>query len=233
LQPALQQITWKNAEVLAAEKEFLEGGAREWINKPEGEFLQLHKALQREIIRLQFVSTGVKPSFELIEKLRLAPRTLVSISAEYGAFRDSNGMVRFEPNEQSAFLQGSTALDLRKEGSDSIDNCDFQWRFREARGPAGEGVEYFDAAQLGPNGTIRHWQAGDRFQPIGLAAATKVQDLFTNAKISAQEKRRRLVALDSGGKIFWAEGLRISELHKVTPRTTRILEWKWRRALQP
>ena len=66
-----------------------------------------------------------------------------------------------------------------------------------------------------------------------MTASAKLQDLFTNAKISAEEKRQRLVALDSDGKIFWTEGLRISELHKVTARTTRILEWKWRRRVQP
>jgi tRNA(Ile)-lysidine synthase len=229
-QPALQEITWRDAEVLAAEKEFLEAKAREWIDKPEGDFLQLHKALQREIIRLQFVSRGVKPSQEIIEKLRLAAPQIISFSAECGVIRDVYGRIRFEGVERPPFVNDSTEIDLRKEGSTTIGYCIFQWRLVEGRGPAGEGVEYFDAAQLGRSGIIRYWQAGDRFQPIGMAAATKLQDLFTNAKVPAAEKRRRLVAVDSSGKIFWAEGLRISELHKVTPRTTRVLEWKWRPA---
>ena len=228
-QPALQQITWRDAEVLAAEKEFLETKAREWIDKREDEFGRLHKALQREIIRLQFVSQGVRPSYELIERLRSAWGIMVSISAEYGVIRDTFGTVRFQTIERPAFLHDSTAIDLRREGSASIDDCEFQWRFIEERGPRGEGIEYFDAAQLGSSGTIRYWQAGDRFQPSGMASPAKIQDLFTNAKISAPEKRQSLVALDSGGKIFWAEGLRISELHKVTSATTRVLQWSWQR----
>ena len=230
-QPALQQISWRAAEVLAAEKEFLEASARNWLRKGGEEFTRLHSALQREIVRVQLVDLGVKPSFDLIETLRLSPNTAVSVSEKNLAFRDEDGRVRVDINEVLTFQRTEVALDLDKDGSTSIENCIFEWRFIEKRGLSGAGVEYFDAAQIGARVTIRYWQAGDRFQPIGMVSTAKLQDLFTNARISAEEKRRRLVAIDSTGKIFWAEGLRISEVHKVTPQTTRVLEWKWRRQM--
>jgi tRNA(Ile)-lysidine synthetase-like protein len=77
--------------------------------------------------------------------------------------------------------------------------------------------------------TLRHWAPGDRFQPSGLPKETKVQDLLTNIKVRAPEKRRRLLAVAQDGKIFWVEGLRISERHKVAAQTRRLLRWVWRR----
>jgi tRNA(Ile)-lysidine synthase len=229
VQAGLQQITWRAAEVLAAEKDFLEATAREFLKTPKGEYTRLHKALQREIIRLQLMGVGLKPSFDLIETLRLSANIPVSVSEKNSVIRDEDGQVRVVTGKTLTFHRTETSMDLDKNGSTSSDDCVFDWRLREGRGPAAAGVEYFDASQIGPRGTIRYWQAGDRFQPIGMATATKVQDLFTNAKVSAEEKRGRFVAIDADGKIFWVEGLRISELHKVTPQTTRVLEWKWRR----
>ena len=59
---------------------------------------------------------------------------------------------------------------------------------------------------------------------------SKLQDLFTNLKITVDEKRRRLLAVAGDGKIFWVEGLRISERHKIHPQTRRVLKWSWRHA---
>ena len=45
-----------------------------------------------------------------------------------------------------------------------------------------KGCEFFDADRVGGKITLRHWRPGDRFQPIGLKSAVKLQDLFTNRK---------------------------------------------------
>jgi hypothetical protein len=60
--------------------------------------------------------------------------------------------------------------------------------------------------------------------------AVKLQDLFTNAKVPAVERHRRLVAEAADGRVFWVEGLRMSEDFKLTPATRRILVWRWRSA---
>jgi tRNA(Ile)-lysidine synthase len=227
-QPSLGQISWKAAEILSAEKQFLEASARAWLAQDAENFSSLHKALQREIVRVQLLDLGVKPTHELIETLRSSEITPASVSASQAILRDPDGRLRFKENHSLAFGDIEMSVDLRAHGSVAVGNARFEWRFVEKRGPAGLGVEYFDAAQIGPSGMIRQWQPGDRYQPIGLPASAKLQDLFTNAKIPADKKRHRLVATDHAGKIFWVEGLRISELHKVTPQTTRVLEWKWR-----
>ena len=78
---------------------------------------------------------------------------------------------------------------------------------------------------------MRHWQAGDRFEPIGLGRAAKLQDLFTNAKVKATERRRRVVAARASGELWWVEGLRIGETCKVNSLTKRWLIWRWKRSV--
>jgi tRNA(Ile)-lysidine synthase len=88
-------------------------------------------------------------------------------------------------------------------------------------------VEFFDADRVGERVVLRHWRAGDRFQPIGLGQSAKLQDLFTNAKVPALEKRERVIACAASGEIFWVQGLRIGEMAKIRPETSRFLEWRW------
>src|SRR6185436_7059327 len=89
------------------------------------------------------------------------------------------------------------------------------------------GVEYFDAEKVGSAVLLRHWRPGDRFQPIGLSAPTKVQDLFTNARIPRPARHQLVVATTATGELFWVEGLRIAERFKLDKRTLRRLKWQW------
>jgi tRNA(Ile)-lysidine synthase len=77
---------------------------------------------------------------------------------------------------------------------------------------------------------LRHWQPGDRFQPIGLRQACKLQDLFVNLKVPRAERHLRVLATTRQGVIFWVEGLRINEQFKLDGGTRQCLEWRWRRA---
>ncbi len=91
-------------------------------------------------------------------------------------------------------------------------------------------VEYFDADRIGDQVVLRHWQPGDRFQPIGMRQAVKVQDLFVNQKIPRNRRHQSLLAATATGEIFWVEGLRIAERFKLTEATINRLEWSWKRS---
>jgi tRNA(Ile)-lysidine synthase len=231
-QPKLREVTLRTAEVLRAEKDFLEGAAREWLTRGrvEGEVFEgLHVAMQREVVRVQLVDLGVKPSFDLIEEVRMRADVTVAVSAGRGVRREKDGNVAGVANEGMEFSSEMVRAELGNEGRVQFGGVEFGWKVVEERGEAGDGVEFFDAGKVGSEITLRHWKRGDRFQPIGLKGEAKLQDLFTNLKVSAAEKRRRLAAADVSGKIFWVEGLRISEGHKVSDGTKRILLWSWRR----
>lgn len=72
--------------------------------------------------------------------------------------------------------------------------------------------------------TVRHWQTGDFFCPIGMKKnKKKISDFFTHQKMSAKQKQECLLLL-SGNDIAWVIGHRIDERFKVTPSTRHILQ---------
>ena len=91
-------------------------------------------------------------------------------------------------------------------------------------------MEYFDADKVGARICLRHWQPGDRFHLIGGAAATKLQDIFTNLKVPARRTPPPRAWRHRRGEIFWVEGLRIGEGFKLDKTTVRRLNWRWQRA---
>ncbi len=69
---------------------------------------------------------------------------------------------------------------------------------------------------------VRPWRAGDVFVPLGLSGRKKLQDLFTEARVPRELRRRWPVVVDRLG-IVWVAGLRLADRVKVTPETRRLL----------
>ncbi len=71
--------------------------------------------------------------------------------------------------------------------------------------------------------TVRPWQAGDVFQPFGMAGRhQKLQDFLTNAKISRLEKEQTLVLENGSGEVIWVIGRRLDERFRVAEGETAI-----------
>lgn len=69
--------------------------------------------------------------------------------------------------------------------------------------------------------TVRAWQQGDYFQPLGMRGKKKLSDFMIDRKIPVNLKRHVRV-LESAGEIVWVVGLRIDDRFKVTPETKSI-----------
>ncbi|MCC6723173.1 MAG: tRNA lysidine(34) synthetase TilS [Saprospiraceae bacterium] len=83
---------------------------------------------------------------------------------------------------------------------------------------------WLDADKLRLPITIRHWQPGDWFCPIGMEGKRqKLQDYFSNQKLSRFEKERVWV-LESGGEIAWIVGYRMDERFKITHETKSYIQ---------
>lgn len=92
------------------------------------------------------------------------------------------------------------------------------------QGPA---IAYLDFERLSFPLTLRHWRAGDVFQPIGMHGRhQKLQDFFSNLKLSLLEKERVWV-LESGGEIAWVVGMRLDERFKVTDMTNQAVKMEY------
>lgn len=78
---------------------------------------------------------------------------------------------------------------------------------------------YLDAEKLRFPLTLRHWQPGDFFYPLGLRGnRQKLQDFFTNQKLSRFDKERAWILI-SGKDICWVVGHRLDERFKITSTT--------------
>lgn len=69
--------------------------------------------------------------------------------------------------------------------------------------------------------TIRKWQEGDFFYPLGMKRQKKLSDFFIDNKLSMNDKSD-IWLLCSCGDIVWIIGHRIDERYKVKPNTKNI-----------
>jgi len=212
-------------------------------------------AVQRRCLQLQLFKKGIEPDFDLIECLRadrvicvnrkrtrrhpalaqeLSPEGKTGEPGPLQVFRDESGVVQLRKIGRVNFRQGGLKVDIgQTTGMACFDGVWFKWR--TLRGDSMippkrlSGKELFDADKLGSVVRLRHWRPGDRFQPIGMRSAVKLQDLFTNAKVPRGRRRELILATTGQGEIFWVEGLRMAEQFKLTQGTIRRLQWSWRR----
>lgn len=88
--------------------------------------------------------------------------------------------------------------------------------------PRGEWRVYLDADAVGSRLSVRAWRPGDRMRPLGMAHSKKLQDIFADAKVP-RAIRRTLPVVCAGERIIWVVGVRVSDEHKLTETTKRIL----------
>ncbi len=69
---------------------------------------------------------------------------------------------------------------------------------------------------------LRHWQTGDRFQPLGLGGTKKLQDFFVDSKVPRSLRQDILLVCDTV-KICWVVGHRLDDRVKVTQNTGAVL----------
>lgn len=85
-----------------------------------------------------------------------------------------------------------------------------------------DGYEAFlDLDQLPKELVVRSRCEGDRFYPLGAPGEKKLSDVLTDKKIA--KEHRDLPLLCCGNEVYYAAGLTVSELAKVTPDTREIL----------
>jgi tRNA(Ile)-lysidine synthase len=251
-QPALTKVVLRLMEIVGSEADLAGEAARQWLKEtgrdgPPGRpadpamrdgvptFEELPIAVQRRVLQLQLASLSVAPDFDLVEGLRQSADLPISVSSKFSVLRDATGRVILRSWPSAEFRSSELAMNLAgRAGEVAFDGMRIRWHSDTGRRFSVPGVqkkarEFFDTDKIGNKITLRHWRAGDRFQPIGFKSASKLQDLFTNAKIPRARRHGLIVAEADNGEIFWVEGLRISENFKLTPRTRRRFIWRWHR----
>ena len=71
--------------------------------------------------------------------------------------------------------------------------------------------------------TLRRWQEGDWFMPLGLKGKKKLSDFLIDQKVPLNLKDDVRVLTSADGKICWVVGFRVDERFKVSEETVRVL----------
>ena len=111
---------------------------------------------------------------------------------------------------------------LDVEGRFSLTFTEFE-KPTDFRPPTDAATACFDADRLHWPLTIRPWQQGDRFRPLGLNGQKLVSDLLNDQKASRPDRERTAVLL-SGNLIAWVIGRRLDHRFRVTAETKRIIQ---------
>ena len=83
------------------------------------------------------------------------------------------------------------------------------------------------AAAAGKELTVRHCLPGDRFQPLGMAQAKKLNRFMMDARIP-QAWRKNVPIVCAGAEILWVAGWRIAERCRVKPDTEKVLKLEFK-----
>jgi tRNA(Ile)-lysidine synthase len=112
----------------------------------------------------------------------------------------------------------------------SVDEMRISGLFSDLRitGPSDESlpisplIASLDLDQVDFPVTVRHWEPGDRFMPLGMQQMKKISDFLIDLKVPVSEKEKVLLLL-SGRRVMWVMGYRIDDRFRITDQTDRIL----------
>lgn len=233
--PAIDTLLCRTAEITAADARLSSSSALQWLDsKRRPPFPKLPLAIQRAVIRNQIQSLGGSAQFELTERLRIEPEVPVEVSPGRRIQRRLDGTVVDVSLPVLDHCDRARDVDFAGRGGRfQFGGRPIRWRIGVGNQvPSSQrGIEHFDADRVGPVVRVRHWQAGDRFRPLGFLTAAKLQNLFVNRKVPAAGRRHRIVATTASGEIFWVEGLPPGEQFKIRLGTCRILTLTWQVAV--
>jgi len=234
MQPGLMQTIPRLMEIVRAEADYVAEAAARWLKHKRPAFDLLPAALQRRIIEIQLLDFGIDPEFARIETLREQAAKPLTICPLQTIVRTNSGNIRLRGLVHDNFKTAKINLDFNiPRGCAVFGGKIFRWQIVPLAKMLNQpirsklGFERFDAERIGKTITLRHWRPGDRFHPIGAPKPLKLQDFFTNAKVPCHRRRQLAVGVAADGRIFWVEGLRISECFKLDNHTRSVLQWHW------
>lgn len=71
--------------------------------------------------------------------------------------------------------------------------------------------------------TVRSWQPGDRFTPLGAPGTKKLKDWFIDRRILRAERKLLPIVINASDEVIWVPGFPPAESCKIQPATKRAL----------
>lgn len=245
IQPKVVARLGQTADIMRAEKTYLEQTANQWLDKTAGrsqdgavrfdltDFRMLPEALKRQVIRAAIRRSGGTLR-------RLGMRHIRAVEA---LARTTNPHARAALPHKMTVKRCYGHLQFTLKGPEG--HRDFshridgpgQWDMDIPAGrlmmasvgrdsmstmPPSPWTAYLNQALIRYPLIFRNVRPGDRFVPLGMGGHKKVKDFFIDLKIPL-EKRSRIPILVQGDHILWICGYRLDDRFKVTPTTKDVL----------
>jgi tRNA(Ile)-lysidine synthase len=70
--------------------------------------------------------------------------------------------------------------------------------------------------------TLRYWEEGDHFYPLGMKTRQKLSDFFVHQKIPLHEKSQIPLLVNGNSDIVWIGGYRPDDRYKVSAKTKKV-----------
>ncbi|MGC6456037.1 MAG: tRNA lysidine(34) synthetase TilS [Coraliomargaritaceae bacterium] len=83
--------------------------------------------------------------------------------------------------------------------------------------------EAYLSAEAGDRLSVRAWEPGDRFRPLGAPGEKKLKEWFLDRQIPLKERRDLPIVIGSSGEIFWVPGLAPADNKKILQDTKQAL----------
>lgn len=71
--------------------------------------------------------------------------------------------------------------------------------------------------------TIRNWQTGDYFYPLGMNHKQKLSDFFIQQKVPLHQKLQIPMLVNGNQQIIWIGGFRLDDRYKVNSNTKKVV----------
>lgn len=196
--------------------------------------------VQKHFLQTEMVRRVVQRRFGLALSFDAVDRVLALMDAEVGTKADiMRGFIALR--DRTAILlspaPGVHNLNVRVEKNNRYDFGGWQIILEEidrknVKFTADPAVEFLDTRLLPYRLTLRTWQPGDVFTPLGMKGTMKVSDYLTNSKISFFNRQNILVltaAMPEGEQVVWLCGLRLSDQFRLAPDAHKALRLEFRR----
>ena len=245
-QPRLLELLGQTSEILRDESRYFDQIAEAWVNReaeypPDGDIaielsslLNLHKALQRRVIRALLSKKG--RTLRRIDRGHIdSVIQLIKGQRPQGQLHLPNGLILKKTYDRLTL--GTYSKPKKKHFHYSLDGPGTfhlhainrhvtlveiapggSWDLGISRRTA-----FFDAEKIRYPLILRNVKPGDRFVPLGMSGHKKIKDFFMDLKIPS-EMRSSIPILISHHQVLWVCGYRIDDRFKVTEGSKRILQ---------
>ena len=192
---------------------------------PEGNvLLPLREILSDEnpvsFLSALLYSYGIKRA-ECEKIIRVENPGKIFHAGDYTILRDREFLIISKTQEKSNQIYSISSIPAEISTGNIKISIIVQEKFKNEHVPS-ENKFQIDGEKLKLPLTLRTWQPGDYFFPLGMKGKKKISDFYTDEKINRFEKDKTYLLL-SGTDIVCILGHRIDERYKITSSTTNIL----------